>query len=93
MVHVQIFRVAVKDRQTPGAVFIVANRNSRQCRLSTADYIPAGRDEMDPIAQRRRPLGAMRVVHHHGKAARRQLAANYPVVAANFFGTIARIDC
>src|SRR5437660_2846653 len=48
---------------------------------------------MHPVTQRRRSLRSMRIVHHHGKAARRQFAANHPVVAANFFGTVAEINC
>ena len=51
-VDVEIFRSPAEDGQAPRTVFVVADRYARQHRLAAADHVPAGRDEMHPIAER-----------------------------------------
>ena len=92
VVHVEIFRVRPEDGQPPRAVLIVTDRNARQHRFASADHVPAWRDQMHPVAQRRGALVAMRIVHHQRIAALGPCAAHHPVVAADVLVPLAQLD-
>ena len=71
LVDVEVLGVRSEDREAPCAELVVADRHAGKHRLAAADDVPPGRDEMHPVAQRRRTLGPMRIVHHHRIAALR----------------------
>ena len=83
VVDVEIFGVLAEDRQAPRAVLVVANRDAGQDRLAAADHVPPGRNEVHPIAQRRRGDHAMRIVGHDRERAERARAGHHPVVRSD----------
>ena len=52
-----------------------------QGRLAGADHVPAGRDQVDPVAQRGQQDAPVRVVGHDRRPRERPVAGDHPVVA------------
>ena len=65
VVDVEILSVGREDRQSPRPVLVVPDGDARQARLSAADHVPPGADQMHPVAQGRCTLSAMGVVRHN----------------------------
>jgi hypothetical protein len=64
LINVQILGVDLKDRQSPGAEFVVADGHAGQRGFTAADHVPAGSHQMRKVAQRRRLQHSMRIIGH-----------------------------
>ena len=82
LIHIQVFGIGRKNRQPPRPLLVMPNRNTRQVGLATANHVPAGRNQMHPVAQRRRGNRAVRVVDHERLPGERFGAVHYPVITA-----------
>src|SRR5207247_6635580 len=60
---------------------VVAEGHAGQRRLAAPDHVPAGRDEVHPVPERRHLHAAMRVAGEERRALERPAAAHCPVVA------------
>ena len=92
IIDIQIFRIGSENRQSPRAVIVVTDRHAGKHRLAAADHVPARRDQVHPVAQRRRALRTVRIVHHHRITAPGQPAAHYPVVAADVLCALTELE-
>src|SRR5205823_506830 len=92
VVDIEVFTIGAEGGESPGAELVVADGDAGYRWLAAADDVPAGRDQMDPVAQRRRLLVAMRVVHHERVTARGQLRTDDPVVAPDVLPAPAEIE-
>src|SRR5581483_3554448 len=78
---VEVLLVEAEDGESPSDMFIVPESYPRQSRLARTDDVPAGRDQVDHVAQRRLGNNAMRIVGQQRLAGVRQGTRNRPVVA------------
>ena len=82
LIHIQVFGVGRENRQPPRPLLVMSDRNTGQVGLATANHVPAGRDQMDPVAQRRRGNRTVRVVDHERLSRERFGAVHHPVITA-----------
>ena len=68
---IEILLVEPENREAPGNVLIVSERDARQSRFARSDHIPSGSDEVDHVAQRRQADDAVRIVRQQRLAAGR----------------------
>ena len=92
VVDVEVLGVLSEDRQPPGAVLVVPDRDARQYRLAAADDVPTRRHQVHPVAQRRRRNHAMRIVGQDGSRADRARSGHHPVVRADVARVGVEID-
>ena len=92
VVDVEVLGVLSEDRQPPRAVLVVADRHAGQHRFAAADDVPARRDQVHPVAQRRRRDHAMRIVGEDRPRADGAGSGHHPVVRADVARVSVEID-
>src|SRR5215472_18765675 len=79
--EIQILLIEAENREAPGDFLVVPCSNAGKRRLTGADDVPAGRDQMHDVAKRRLGQDAVRIVGKQWLAGRRQFAGDGPVIA------------
>src|SRR5690606_33296607 len=80
-VKIKIFVIDSENGESPRALSVMPDRNSRQNRFASADNVPAGSDEMDEIPQRWRLKQTMRIVRQDRFAGGCSSSRKRPIIA------------
>ena len=51
LIYIQVFGVGRENRQPPRPLLVMSDRNTGQVGFATANHVPAGRNQMYPVAQ------------------------------------------
>ena len=73
-------------------MLVVPDRDAGQRRLAGTDHVPAGRDQMDPVAERRQQQRAVRVVGHDRAAGERCAPEITQLLLPSASGSPLRLD-
>ena len=83
VVHVEILLVGLKNGEAPCTKLVVANGNTGECRLASANDVPPRPHQVHPVAEGRHPQHAMGIVRHHRVLVKSASSSHHPIVAAD----------